>query len=1105
MKTKLAVLLYLFLVASCSNRQEQNPFNHFTPKVVKANAYIVSKDSIAEPKIIPVDETKLVKVVAGKPVILSANNNVHRITRSPEVLAAIPRICIPGKDSFLLPTIVTAIDSPFIAGIPEITIAKDAYVRERNPQSFSSFNRLQGLKHSQVRCLLQDKAGNLWFGTYGAGVSKYDGRSFTHFTESEGLTDNTIYSIMEDKEQNIWIGTHIGAVKYNGKTFTRYRQKEGLSDSRIYDIFQDRQGNIWFGTEGEGVYRYDGRSFTHFTEKQGLSNNTVYCILQDLDGNIWLATEEGGVSVYDGKSFRIFSEKEGLSDNMIISMLEDRHGNIWLATGQKGVCKYDGKSFTHFTEKEGLSFNNTLSLLEDRNGDIWIGTDGKGISKYNDSSFVHFGEAEGLNSDIVLDMLQDRSGNIWFATFGGGLSKYDGKLFTHLTEKEGLANSKVWAILNDRAGNLWFGTYGGGLSKYDGNSFTQFTEKEGLKSNRISALCQDRNGNIWLGTIGEGISRYDGKSFTHFTEKDGLCDNTVYCITEDKAGNLWFGTKTGGVSKYDGKSFIHFTEREGLSSNKVMSILQDQKGDIWIATYNNGVTRYDGKSFTYYTEQEGLSSNTVLNLLLDRKGNLWFGTRSGLNKITAANLMRLSSRSGASTAMNTDSLTGKNSRQEDVFFKSYTYEDGFLGMNCIRNSVCEDKTGTIWFGTTDRLTAYHPAGDESDTLAPDIQLTSVELFNERIDWAGLKNKKNNSLVLSNGAVIDKFKFEGLSRWYNLPEKLSLAHNNNYITFNFIGITQKQNKKIKYQYILEGADENWSAVTDRTQATYSTLPPGRYTFKVKAMNSEGYGGNEIDYAFRIRPPWWKTWWAYTLYILTITCSIIYYIKWREKLLRRQQQELAAQQIKQQKLKTEITLQTQEKERNELGRELHDNINQILATAKMFLGIAKTKDTVPKHLVEQSFEYVDDAIEEIRKLSHTLVAPSLGEIGLKQALQQLVEDTRLFNELEVELSVDETFNKNGIDKNKELMLYRVVQEQLNNVLKYAHAKRIEIRLTAGGGNLVLSVSDNGVGFDTTQKGKGIGLRNISNRVEFYSGKMNIHSAPGHGCTLEVQVPF
>lgn len=216
------------------------------------------------------------------------------------------------------------------------------------------------------------------------------------------------------------------------------------------------------------------------------------------------------------------------------------------------------------------------------------------------------------------------------------------------------------------------------------------------------------------------------------------------------------------------------------------------------------------------------------------------------------------------------------------------------------------------------------------------------------------------------------------------------------------------------------------------------------------------------------------------------------------------ELAEQRVKQQKLITEVTIQAQEKERNELGRELHDNINQILATIKMYMGMAKEKKEVPKDVIVSCYGYVTEAMEEIRKLSHSLVTPSLGDIGLKDALYELAEEINNTNKLKVELAYKTQTEKN-IDKQMELMIYRIIQEQVNNILKHSQASKALISLIIDESSLVLNVTDNGMGFDTSQTAKGIGLRNIHSRVEFYSGKMNIISAPGKGCALEISIPY
>ncbi len=218
----------------------------------------------------------------------------------------------------------------------------------------------------------------------------------------------------------------------------------------------------------------------------------------------------------------------------------------------------------------------------------------------------------------------------------------------------------------------------------------------------------------------------------------------------------------------------------------------------------------------------------------------------------------------------------------------------------------------------------------------------------------------------------------------------------------------------------------------------------------------------------------------------------------------EKELADQALRQQKLITEITIQAQEKERNELGKELHDNINQILATIKMFLGISLANPGKREELINRSVKNVNYAIEEIRKLSKSLVAPSLGDLGLIPALQDLVEEINVSDKLKVQL-IAEISDEKKPDMNMELMLYRIAQEQLNNIRKYANAGKAVITIKTAENNLLFSITDDGVGFDATQKAQGIGLRNIRSRVDFYSGTMDIISAPGQGCTLNITIPF
>lgn len=221
-------------------------------------------------------------------------------------------------------------------------------------------------------------------------------------------------------------------------------------------------------------------------------------------------------------------------------------------------------------------------------------------------------------------------------------------------------------------------------------------------------------------------------------------------------------------------------------------------------------------------------------------------------------------------------------------------------------------------------------------------------------------------------------------------------------------------------------------------------------------------------------------------------------------KKMEEELRDKQLMQQKLITEITIQAQEKERNELGLELHDNINQLLSVVKLYLGVARSEKTFNKDMIDKSYLHLEEAIHDIRKLSHSLVTPSLGHDGLREALEDLTESVQKLNEIRICLSVDKDFDVLLQDKKKELVFYRIVQEQLNNVVKYAQASEVVIHLQLQENQLHLLIKDNGIGFNVHEHSDGIGLKNINSRVNFYSGKMNLISSPGEGCTLEVLIP-
>ncbi len=932
MRTFFPILLVLIASYACQENKPGSQTNDQALRVVHAAGRIVSPDSLSRPRVVEVDEAMLQVVQAKPPKAVQTNRNIFPVGVPKTIRIDTPALVrnAPGENGFSRPVVSPARGVAVTAGSPEVVLAKDRVSKDLNPQNFSSFGKLQGLKYNVIQCLLKDRNGNLWMGTVGGGITRYDGKFFTHYTDAEGLLNNSVLSILEDRDGNLWFGTEAGLCRFDGKFFTYYTETEGFTNSEVMSILedqsgrlwlgtggglfafdgkaftryttdqglphnevrcvlQDRSGIFWIGTHGGGLARFDGTAFTHFFDQKGLPNSYISAIIQDRRGDLWIGLNAGGLLWFDGNSFRLFTEKEGLSSNAVYRLMEDRAGNLWIGALGGGATKLSRQSgsdtflATHYTEKEGLNHISVIALLEDDNGHLWMGTDGGGLNLFQGNTFTHYTESEGISNRSVFSIISDRRGDLWFATFGGGVNRYDGKSFYHYTQAEGLKDNSVYDVLEDRKGNIWLANSSNGVTKFDGRRFVHYSDANGLSHNEVLSVLEDKNGALWFGTRGGGVSKFepnpdgDGGRFTHFGKKEGLGDDIVFSIWEDRKGNLWFCTMGAGVTKYDGQQFTHFTETEGMSHQTVLSICEDRSGNLWFGTMGGGVTRYDGKRFVHLTEEDGLSHNVVLSIIEDRQGSLWFGTRFGLSQLA---------RQYADALKRPETLT-----RSDLLFKNYRYEDGFLGIGCWRNSLFEAEDGTIYIGANDRLTAYHPEKSAlGDTLAPVIQLTGVALFNEPIPWGLLENNQDTSFALGNGVRVGDLKFTGLSPWYSLPQNLSLKHHNNYLSFSFIGIALTQPEKIKYLYQLEGLDERWSGLTSNNEAHFGNLPFGRYTFRVKAQNAAGKWSDAYAYAFVIRPPWWKTPWAYAGYFLFVAALLWGVVRVNTWRLRRDKERL-----------------------------------------------------------------------------------------------------------------------------------------------------------------------------------------------------------------------
>ena len=1167
---KITCLIFFFcllLVACKNNRSQQNGFELLPPEVIEAKGYTVPQEKISPPEIIPAKEIK--NTSFNRPMVINLHSNVHTAGAPKIVKAGAPKICVPGKDGFSLPEIVPAIDSPYAAGAPDITVAKEPQINNNNPAGFSTFKVLQGLKTNDIFPMIQDKAGNLWIACFEGGVCKYDGRSFTNYTTAQGLSNDNVWSMMQDSKGNLWLGIIVGGGlnKFDGKSFSHYTTKEGLSSNSVISMLEDKNGILWFGTDDGGINKYDGKTFTHYTTKQGLAGNQVrsivednngmlwfgtrsgiskfdgtsfsnytteqglsnadiMCILQDRNGKFWFSTYGGGVNKFDGKNFEYYSVEQGLPDSHVYNMLEDRTGNIWMAMYSEYVVAFDGKSFTQFGTEQGLSNSKVHSLLEDKAGNIWLGTN-SGLCKYNGKTFTHFNAGNGFSEKVIIDLEEDKNNNIWIGIYGDGVKKFDGKSVTHYTTEQGLTDNNIMCVMKDSNDLLLIGTHFGGLNKFDGLTFSHFENFP--PGTAIWALLKDRKGNTWIGTS-NGLYKYDGKNFVHFGTSQGLSWESIISICEDKNGNLWLGTELDGViNKLDLSaaqtghySFTHYDVRQGSSLSFVYSIIQDKTGNLWFGTSNSGVLKFDGKSFTRYTTAQGLSNNSVNSIAEDKTGAIWFLTENGLCKMPQP--------------QNNEAGKLDDRYQQNALFKTYLYADGFFGVGSHYNSMIQSRDGNIWAGASDWLTCYHPDGDIPDTIPPTIQLSGITLFDENIDWSGLEKNKASTLILKNGAALKHFNFSSLTPWYNQPENLALNYNNNYITFHFIGITTNRPKEIRYKYLLQGLDKNWSLFTNKPEAVYNNLLPGKYTFKVKAVNSGGYWSKEMNYSFIIIPPWWHTWWAYALYSLLFLVSLSAFIKWRqnalkkEKIMLEEKVIIRTQELQDEKEKVESTLsalkttQTQllqsEKmaslnklqqamlnERLRISRELHDDIGSTLSGIVLYSHLAEDQvQTQQEEKVKNSLNIIQQSANDmVNRLTDLVWAVNPEQNSLKDLMQKLEEyamEMSVVKNIKVQVNAPESLRQLQLPAESRHNIYLFGKEAINNAVKYSHASLLELSAHYFDHAIEFTIRDNGNGFDMATVKKGNGLANMGKRAYEAAAIFSLQSAPKQGTVVSLQ---
>ncbi|GAA4306800.1 sensor histidine kinase [Aestuariibaculum suncheonense] len=761
---------------------------------------------------------------------------------------------------------------------------------------FEHFTTVEGISHNEVRKIVKDTDGFLWFGTQN-GLNRFDGYHFKIFkhnsNDEASIVDNRIYDMTASKDK-LWVGTVSGISVINTKTqhvITPKSLMKAVGYKQILDLFYDGDTSVWLSTLSDNFIV----NTTTFKVEKVLEDYNIQCISKGINGKLWIGTNKG-LLYYDSqqksilKVYNIGRFNAYSLDNIYTNTL----GEVWI-TLDNDVYRFQSERNRFVKVYESKSLN---AITENKEGTLFFGSYGQGVVSYNretgEFSAIKANPliSTSLSSNDVYDVFVDEGKNLWVGTQEGldyyDFSKHKFNSIVHIPDKDNsLRSSFVQSLSGDNEGNLLVGTRSG-IDKISFENDNKDFKIEGhLKSTfdnqYINAVFLDSSNRLWISSGGKGVYLYENENnrlqqFINIPEDvNSIVSNNVNSITEDHLGNLWFGTNSGvSVLHLEPNGKYSFENIYQVGNNikfeAVYSILEDRQHRIWIGMNKRGVVLLDtisGKNqyinFKHDPKNaESLSSNEVFVIYQDSKDRIWFGTSSG----------------GVNLLQEKQDSTGK----QTYFFKSYTEANG-LGDNEI-NSILEDESGNLWISTNKGLSKFNP---DSETFFNYSTYDGVlkGKFRKNANWkdqqgnlyfggaAGINyfNPKNfrqskavsipffSSLKIDEKEVLKGDKLGGevvLSEALESGSEVRLSLDYNRFSLYFTTLSYTSTYRNQYMYKMEGVDKEWKKVTgDNPHANYSNIPIGKHRLYLKACNNEGvWNTNPIYLDVIVKGPLWE---------------------------------------------------------------------------------------------------------------------------------------------------------------------------------------------------------------------------------------------------------
>jgi len=1026
-----------------------------------------------------------------------------------------------------------------------LILSQDLAVAQTREIRFERISLDRGLTDYRAFDLAQDSVGFLWFAT-SDGLYKYDGLGYTIYrprlNDTTSLSSNTIWCLTTDRGGMLWIGTFDGGLECfdpRTETFTHYRNRpsdsSSISAGPLTTLLEDQTGTLWIGTERSGLNKFDRArgTFVHFIHDQGrknsLSHNSIRAMCTDPSGTVWVGTDDGlnALNPITGE-FRHYKNVRGvprsISENAVTSLWCDRSGVVWVGTRTSGLNRFDRDSddFTRYRREplnsRSISCDSITAIYQNEADHLWIGTV-IGLNERN----LRTGACNrylndplspnSLSSNRVRKVAGDRTGTVWVATdhYGvgpevRGLNKIvrNAEQFVYYRvalDKGGTL--PVMALSQDPGtSTIWVGTKG--LRQFNAATGKRIEHRHrpadvySISDDLITGLCRDRSGTLWVGTWDGGLNRFDGKTgrFKSYcwNPRKSEAGNCVISISEDiypsastggDSTGLWIGAFDDGILHFSASTgtftrYKHDPSHPGsLGSDRVMVTYVDRKGVLWAGTDGGGLDKFDRStgSFVHFSHDEknsgSLRSNRVYALCEDPSSYaeggavLWVGTATGLDRFDAAygtathvSLQDTASAIGIMGIVPDRSDLWISTENSGLFrlsprsgrSRNYTSEDG-LYSEVFTRAAYRTSTGEILFGGRGGFVVFHPDSIKDNPTPPPIVLSTFSIFDRPHEGSG-------------------------PIWTR--QLIHLNYDQDFFSFRFLALDFTDPARNQFAYKLEGFDEDWNYPGTRNFAGYTKVDPGSYVFRVKGANSDGIWNEAgASITLLIDPPYWRTWWfrglAGVLFLMILVGAYNYRVA---RLL-------------------EI-----ERMRLRIASDLHDDIGSSLS------GIALVTESMRKSLpidegdrkrladVTQAARRTADALRDIVWIinpEHDTLDDMI--LRLKDAAAMIL------------VGVEYTITSQGkslsstmtIEFKRHLVL--IYKEILNNVVKHARARRVEISIGEEGGIFTLRVADDGIGFDEKTIRRGNGLDNLKKRGGMLGGTLRVESSPGKGTVVEL----